>query len=706
MRKTVNYRKSSVSFSGFRLLGALLGLASLGLSACGTELLDDGTPDPESTFQTFATGSPKSPGTNTQQLMPDNLFLGDLDGDGKSDLVQYSGTRVFASGTDFNKTGFLHAYLPRNITRLFIGAFSNTGKDEVCAVMDDGGLRCYGASTDKTTLWWWFTQNNPISASEDIIVADFDGNNRDDLMLYNRSTGAIRFMTVTGSAFFAALPNVDLGNLAGAATAGMQFRAGDFDGDGRFDLLALNSARQVLHYASVSSGGKNTFWWAYTTKSDTFTASEEVTVARVNNDASFDVVFHNTSTGAFRFFLAQYDNQLLKALTGVQQGQLGVKTGSRLFWGRLHGSLSEQGAINRDDALVVRLSDRLMVRSDARWSGSAYTYWWAYDQYAPKNHTGWASYQSKPWLILKCKFSDVSTEPKTDTWLRELFTNTGWEGVVDYWRDISYGAYDVGGSFMPTPWYTMSITKAQGQNLSRYERIQKCLDASGQSLTGYVSVVALINDYQDSGAAGGRVLLDPWCWNTTCATHEMGHGFGWDHSFDNTQRKAADWSQPGEYYDHWDIMSAMNVHTFSNHNGVASGPEMTPAYKTKKNFIPSHRITKLTTGTTLVTTTLTVATLNRPENNAPLMIRFGASDSDYYTIEFRQKIGWDRGIPNNAVLVHQVKNGVATLITGNSTTGADPDLTLNETRWLPSSRYVKVKGLDTTKGLATVEIRY
>ena len=53
----------------------------------------------------------------------------------------------------------------------------------------------------------------------------------------------------------------------------------------------------------------------------------------------------------------------------------------------------------------------------------------------------------------------------------------------------------------------------------------------------------------------------------------MGHGFGYDHSFDDqpTSHDAADDSRPGAYGDAQDIMSAMLVNTFNNHQGVAAG---------------------------------------------------------------------------------------------------------------------------------------
>ena len=72
----------------------------------------------------------------------------------------------------------------------------------------------------------------------------------------------------------------------------------------------------------------------------------------------------------------------------------------------------------------------------------------------------------------------------------------------------------------------------------------------------------ITNSQQDSGSAGGRVLLDPGAWNIRFAAHEMGHGYGLDHSYSNDLTyQNASWSQPGEYDDMWDEMSAQHVYS-------------------------------------------------------------------------------------------------------------------------------------------------
>jgi len=359
----------------------------------------------------------------------------------------------------------------------------------------------------------------------------------------------------------------------------------------------------------------------------------------------------------------EWADGLLPAITNVAMGQLDTAGNSMLFWGFMHGTLGEPGAQYRDDAMVYDLNSNMFVRSDARWDGSTLTYWWAYTQFAPDNHTGWAPLSAKPWLMIKCQFSDINTQPQGDQFYRDLN-----DSHVSYWHDVSYGSWDLSGSTVIDRWHRMSITNANWRNLrSRWDRAGACIDAFGGSTSGYVNVISIVNDEGDAGNAGGRVLVTPNVSNVTFVAHETGHTFGWEHSFDDTDRKTDSWSSPGEYCDHWDIMSAMNVHTFSHPQSPVAGPEMNAPFKTKQSFIPVHRIRRLSWDEIRQGTRLNIAALNRPEANGPLMVRIGPNDNNYYTIEYRMQSGWDQGIPQAAVLLHRVTNGISYLITQGGT---------------------------------------
>ncbi len=640
-------------------------------------------------------------GSNSQVTIPQNLMMADVDADGFSDFIQTSGSRLFVSHTDFEKTGVLHLYQERPIKRVLTGDFHGDRRDQVCVILDTNALKCFGVSPDRKALWWWFTQVSFVADNEDSIVADFDGDGRDDILVYPRAGGAYRMYSMKGDHFFNSTPAFSAGNL-GTATAGLQLRAGDFNGDGRDDLMVVNGAGQILYYVAVNDGTSNTFWWAFTTVGFVG-GSDQVSVARIDDNAVDDVVLHNRSTGATRFYRMNYMGGNLQPLTEVPTGQISTAANTQLFWGITRGSYTEAGAFYRDDALVYDQGSNTFVRSDARWDGSKLTYWWAYTQYAPNNHTGWASFTSKPFLVLKCKLSDIGTIPQNDQFYHGLFQGA----LADYWREISYGTWELSSTQVNDTWYTMPVSSSGwvSSGVTRWDRTNYCINAYGGSTSGYVNTITLVNGEGDGGNVGGRVLVTPGSSNVTFTGHETGHTFGQGHSFDDTSRKNSSWSAPGEYFDYWDIMSAMAVYSFTDGRGLTSGPEMNAPYKVKAGFLPAQRITRLVPGATVQHATLDLASINRPEGNGALMVRVGGDDSNYFTVEYRDKSGFDQGTPQATVLVHQVKSGVSYLITANS----GPERLVGSTTTFPLGARtftVRVHRFATTGYTANVTIDY
>jgi hypothetical protein len=307
-----------------------------------------------------------------------------------------------------------------------------------------------------------------------------------------------------------------------------------------------------------------------------------------------------------------------------------------------------------------------------------------------------------PWAVIKCKFSDQPQEPAFDA---GLFT--GNNGMLGYWRDVSYGIISLNGTTVHG-WYTLPYTLAEAKTKSRQENIDGCIEAAedqGVDLSQYYGVVAIINAQLDSGAQGiGRVLLDPLSWFPTFAGHEMGHGYGLDHSYDDSGVVYCANYQPGEYGDGWDIMSAETFGpddpTFTGTYGK-SGPGLNALKLQELGWLPGNR--KFTwTGNSQ---TMTVAALNHPEASGYLMCKVPRDlfqDFFYYTIEFRSKSGWDRAIPQDTVLIHERRvNGLHYLIRAGG--GAErlageafDDLNYNVT--------ITVLGIDSFSSTATVNV--
>src|SRR4051794_17008504 len=285
---------------------------------------------------------------------------------------------------------------------------------------------------------------------------------------------------------------------------------------------------------------------------------------------------------------------------------------------------------------------------------------------------------NRGWSVLLCKFSDVAGEPQMPTFFGRMFgaAGAGQEGLYDYYRDQSYGKVRV--SATVRGWYSMPYSTAQEAPKSRWDKIADCVQTAadnGYPVPAGNRVAVITNAQQDSGSAGGRVLLDPGAWNIRFAAHEMGHGYGLDHSFsDDTTYQNASWSQPGEYDDMWDEMSAQHVYGFNTPSFGNGGVGFNAFARDKLGFIPRNRI--LTFGANDATAaTVRLAALQRPSAPGPLLVRVPADPGDlfhYYTVEYQRNLDWSRGIPADTVLIHEVRNGRPTLLRQLSVAGKPP----------------------------------
>jgi hypothetical protein len=276
----------------------------------------------------------------------------------------------------------------------------------------------------------------------------------------------------------------------------------------------------------------------------------------------------------------------------------------------------------------------------------------------------------KPWAVILCKFSDLSTvEPHPPSYYKEAFTELGaGKGrEFDYFRQVSYGTLDMTGSKV-FGWYTMPKRKTKDLATLKYPDPGRGIlhdwgvevaKARGINLKPFHGVIVIFNTSTDGGSAGGhRVVLGypKGDWNPTFNCHEIGHGSDLDHSW----RARPD----VEYGDQWDIMSALRVWTFKNKFGD-NGPGMNACNLNRLGAIPASRIWRPPSKSG--STTITLAALNRPDADGYLMASIppaaGAASKTAYVVEFRQKRGWDAGIPRDTVLLHEVRsNGLCYLL--------------------------------------------
>jgi len=282
------------------------------------------------------------------------------------------------------------------------------------------------------------------------------------------------------------------------------------------------------------------------------------------------------------------------------------------------------------------------------------------------------------WSVLLCKMTDVSTSPQTPTFFRQFFgsAGAGMNGLYDYFLDQSYGKVKINADVRG--WYTMPYTKATEAAKSRWDKINDCVNTAAQygySVPAGNRIAVIINAQMDSGAAGGRVLLDPGAWNVRFASHEMGHGYDLGHSFSNdTTYQNASWSQPGEYDDMWDQMSAQHVYSVNGGTFGETGTGLNAFNRDKMGWLPMNRVRTFgSAGESSATVRL--APLQTRSRSGSLLVRVPFNPGDlfnYYTVEYQQKKGWSRGIPKSTVLIHSVKDGTPTLLRSLGKAGKPP----------------------------------
>lgn len=274
---------------------------------------------------------------------------------------------------------------------------------------------------------------------------------------------------------------------------------------------------------------------------------------------------------------------------------------------------------------------------------------------------------AQPWVSIMCKFSDVSAEPKNLTYFLNMYANT-FPGLDHYWREVSFGNANVAGS-TAYGWFTLPQPRSyyipSGGSANLNQLFADCTGVADPvvNFAPFVGINLMFNDLLDGFAWGGTrwATLDgvtkiwyttwepPWGYgNVSTMAHEMGHGFGLPHS---------DWPGGGDTYDNsWDVMSNSWAGSGSDPTYGHYAQHTISYHKHKLGWLRAPEIVTVPSGQS---TTVRLERLGYPGFPIAKMVKVpvGASSTYFYTVEARQRKGYDTQLPGAGTIIHEVDTG-------------------------------------------------
>ena len=113
-----------------------------------------------------------------------------------------------------------------------------------------------------------------------------------------------------------------------------------------------------------------------------------------------------------------------------------------------------------------------------------------------------------PFAFVLCGFNDMPDLGIPSSVFQDYICNPGQGGVVDYWKDVSYGSIDLTGSKV-FGWYRMQYSFFKDGTAGRATWIaeaKRLMQAAGEDLSQFYGIIAVVNGNVDDSSDGGHNL--------------------------------------------------------------------------------------------------------------------------------------------------------------------------------------------------------
>ncbi|MDO7850967.1 T9SS type A sorting domain-containing protein [Hymenobacter convexus] len=269
--------------------------------------------------QTAATFAPAATYSTGTASLPYNVALGDLNNDGRLDLVtvnqgpETAGILLGQAGGGFGAAVAYSIGTNSRPVAVAVGDVNGDGNPDV--VTSNNGSNSVGVFVGNGTgglspvvTYATGTSSSPNSAPAYVALGDVNGDGRLDIVVANNLTASVGVLLGLGGGGFAAVTTYSTG--VGSQPVGVAL--GDVNGDGRLDIVTGNSLPGTVGVLLGQAGGG---FGAVASYSDGLSRPTTVALGDVNGDGRLDVLVDHETLNTVGVLLGQAGGGL--ALAGT-----------------------------------------------------------------------------------------------------------------------------------------------------------------------------------------------------------------------------------------------------------------------------------------------------------------------------------------------------------------------------------------------------